>query len=78
MRKSLPLLLVFLGVFLIVFAILGFTYTSHGLQRTPLNTDSTTRLSGTASLSGGADFAVKATSITRSDAKKSDGKVIVF
>ena len=40
--------------------------------------DSTTRLSGNAALGSAPEFPVKATSITRSDSKKSDGSVAVF
>ncbi len=78
MRKSLPALLITLGAFFLVLALLTRFYAGSSLQRTPLDTDSTTRLTGTASLSGEPEFPVKATSITRADSKKSDGDVIVF
>ena len=54
MRKSLPALLIMLGAFFLVLALLTRFYAGSSLQRTPLDTDSTTRLTGTASLGGDA------------------------
>lgn len=78
MRKSLSALLIMLGVFFIVLAALLKFYAGNSLLRTPLDVDTTTLLSGTATLGTAAEFPVKATSITRADTSKSDGKVAVF
>ena len=78
MRKSLSALLIMLGVFFIVLAALLKFYAGSSLLRTPIDVDSTTRLSGNAALGSAPEFPVKATSITRSDSKKSDGSVAVF
>lgn len=67
-----------LGAFFLVLAILTRFYAGQSLLRTPLNVDTTTRLAGTAKVGTDAEGPVKATSISRADTKKSDGKVIVF
>jgi hypothetical protein len=77
-RKSLSALLILLGTFFLLSAVLLKFYAGNSVLRTPLNIDSTTHLSGTAALNGDAPFDVLATSITRADSKKSDGKVIVW
>lgn len=80
MRK-IGMVLSLLGGFLIALGFLALVYAPGQLMKTPLDTDSTTRLFGTAELQtadGLEKFPVKATSITRADTRKSDGKVIVF
>jgi hypothetical protein len=70
-----------LGGFLIGLGILALVYAPGQLMKTPLNVDSTTRLTGTAELAtadGLQKFPVKADSITRADSAKSDGNVVVF
>lgn len=81
MRSKIWIGLAFLGGFLLVLGVLGQTYAATKLLKTPINVDSVTRLTGTASLNGPdgvEDFPVKVTSTTRSDTSKSDGSVIVF
>jgi hypothetical protein len=77
-RKPLSALLLVLGAFFIVLAVLLRFYAGNALLKTPLDVDSTTHLDGTAALSGDAPFPVKATSITRTDSEKSDGTVVVW
>lgn len=79
--RKLGMLLSLLGGFLIGLGILALVYAPGQLMKTPLNVDSTTHLTGTAQLAtaqGLQKFPVKATSITRADSNKSDGKVISF
>jgi hypothetical protein len=76
-RRKLGAVLAFLGGFLVVLAVLAQVYAPGQLMKTPLDVDSTTRLSGTAEISG-ESTPVKATSITHSDTAKSDDDVIVF
>lgn len=78
MRKSLAALLIMLGAFFLVLAVLTKLWAADSLLRTPLDVDSTTRLSGTATLGAEAEFPVKVTSITRADSEKSDGTVVVW
>jgi hypothetical protein len=82
MRKGLGIGLTVLGAFLVALAILAQFWAPGQLMKTPLDTDSTTRLDGTAELSngeGGTDeFAVKAFSVTHADSERSDSDVIVF
>lgn len=77
-RKSLAAVLIMLGAFFLVLAVLTKFYAGNSLLRTPLDVDSTTHLAGTAAIGSDAEGPVKATSITRADSKKSSGKVIVF
>lgn len=67
-----------LGGFFVVVALLAQFYAPGQLLRTPLDVDSTTRLSGEATLGTEAATPVKATSITRADSAESDSKVIVW
>jgi hypothetical protein len=72
-----------LGAFLLVVALTATVWAPGQVKRTPLDTDSTTRLSGTADKLNPAtgeveDLDVKATSITKADSKRSDDEVIVF
>lgn len=80
MRK-LGMFLTLLGGFLIVLGIMALAYAPGRLMKTPLNVDTTTRLSGNAALqtaTGLEKFPVKAISYTRADSKKSDGNVVSF
>ena len=67
---------------LVALAILAQFWAPGQLMKTPLDTDSTTLLDGTAELSngdGGTDeFPVKAFSVTHADSERSDSDVIVF
>ena len=82
MRKGLGIGLTVLGAFLVALAILAQFWAPGQLMKTPLDTDSTTLLDGTAELSngdGGTDeFPVKAFSVTHADSERSDSDVIVF
>lgn len=82
MRKGFGIGLTVLGAFLVTLAILAQFWAPGRLMKTPLDTDSTTLLDGTAQLSdgtGGTDeFPIKAFSVTRADSERSDGDVIVF
>lgn len=82
MRKGLGIGLTVLGGFLVALAVLAQFWAPGQLMRTPLDTDSTTLLDGTAELSdgtGGTDeFPVKAFSVTQADSERSDSDVIVF
>lgn len=83
MRKIIGWVLLALGAFLLVVALTATVWAPGQVKRTPLDTDSTTRLSGTADKLNPAtgeveDLDVKATSITKADSKRSDDEVIVF
>lgn len=76
MRKSAAGLCL-IGGFLVMLAILGRWYAPGQVMRTPLNVNTTTRLSGTATLNGKTE-PIKVTSLTRADSAKSDGNVVSF
>jgi hypothetical protein len=82
MRKGFGIGLTVLGGFLVALAVLAQFWAPGQLMKTPLDTDSTTLLDGTAELSDGAggtnEFPVKAFSVTRADSERSDSDVIVF
>ena len=78
MRKFAGAVLVFLGVTALVVAGVAAFWTSNQVQKTPLDTDSTTLASGTASLSGAERVPVKAIQLTRADSAKSTSDVVVF
>lgn len=82
MRKGFGIGLTVLGGFLVSLAVLAQFWAPGQLMRTPLDTDSTTLLDGTAELSDGTggtnEFPVKAFSVTRADSERSDGDVVVF
>lgn len=81
MRKVLGSVLTVVGSFLVVLAVLAQFYAPARLMKTPLDVNSTTRLSGQATLYAagkGDTFPVKAVSITRADSAKSDGNVVAF
>nr|WP_279303183.1 DUF3068 domain-containing protein [Nocardioides currus] len=72
-----------LGAFLLVTGLLTTVWAPGQVERTPLDTDSVTRLSGNADKLNPATgdleaIDVKATSITKADSKRSDDDVIVF
>lgn len=83
MRKIIGWVLLALGAFLLVIGLMAAVWAPGQVKRTPLDTDSTTRLSGNADklnpATGEVDnIDVKATSITKADSEHSDDKVIVF
>jgi hypothetical protein len=82
-RKIIGWVLLALGAFLLVIGLMASFWAPGQVKRTPLDTDSTTRLAGTADKLNPAtgeveDLDVKATSITKADSKRSDDDVIVF
>lgn len=83
MRKIIGWVLLGLGAFLLVTGLLATVWAPGQVERTPLDTDSVTRLSGDADklnpASGETEaIDVKATSVTKADSKRSDDNVIVF
>jgi hypothetical protein len=82
-RKIIGWVLLGLGAFLLVTGLLATVWAPGQVERTPLDVDSTTRLSGDADklnpASGETEaIEVKATSVTKADSKRSDDDVIVF
>jgi hypothetical protein len=82
-RKIIAGLLLGLGSFLIVAALTVVLWGADAVKKTPLDTDSVTRLAGTADkLNPGTgeveSLDVKATSVTKADTELSDDEVIVF
>ncbi|KGN38882.1 DUF3068 domain-containing protein [Knoellia subterranea] len=79
MRRIIGLVLMGLAGFLLMTALLAVAYVPGAVKKTPLDTDSYTRLTGTAAvLPAGGSAPVKALSHTVSDGQKSDGGVVVF
>lgn len=79
MRRIIGLVLMGLAGFLVTTALLALLYVPGQVKKTPLDTDSYTRLTGNAAaLPSGEGAPVKALSHTVSDGKKSDGDVVVF
>lgn len=78
MRRILGPLLVGLGAFLIVVAILGLVYAPGAVKKTPLSTDATTYLSGQANRLSAGVRPIYALSITKSDDEASSDSVAVF
>jgi hypothetical protein len=79
MRRIIGLVLMGLAGFLVTTALLALIYVPGQVKKTPLDTDSYTRLSGeAAALPSGDGAPVKALSHTVSDGAKSDGDVVVF
>src|SRR3954470_12325411 len=79
-RKIVSWILVGLGAFLLVTAVVAKVWAPDQVKRAPIDTDSTTRLSGTAAVvpTGATDVDVRAVSITESDSNKSDDDVAVY
>ena len=79
MRRIIGLVLMGLAGFLITTALLAVFYVPGAVKKTPLDTDTYTRLTGSASaLPSGEGAPVKALSHTVADGQKSDGDVVVF
>lgn len=79
MRRIIGLVLMGLAGFLVTTALLALLYIPGQVKKTPLDTDSNTRLSGQAAVLPTGDGApVKALSHTVADGAKSDGDVVVF
>jgi hypothetical protein len=81
MRKVLGPVLALLGALLVAVAILAQVYAKDQLMKTPIDSDSTTYVSGTAQLSDGTElstFDVLAWDVTKGDTEKSDSEVAVF
>lgn len=79
MRRIIGLVLMGLAGFLVTTALLALVYVPGQVKKTPLDTDSYTRLTGNASaLPSGSGAPVKALSHTVADGEKSDGDVVVF
>jgi hypothetical protein len=79
MRKTVGLVLLGLAGFLLTTAVLTLVYVPGAVEKTPLDTDTVTRLGGDAAvLPVGDPGAVKAISHTVSDGEASDATVVVF
>ncbi|MDN5894858.1 MAG: DUF3068 domain-containing protein [Nocardioides sp.] len=83
MRRIISWVLLGLGAFLLVTAVVAKVWAPGQIERTPLDTNATTRLAGTAdklnpSTGKIEDLDVRATSFTKADSKKSDNDVVVF
>ena len=80
MRKIVSWILVGLGAFLLVTAIVASVWAPDQVKRAPIDTNSTTRLSGTAAVvpTGDTNVAVRAVSVTQSDSNKSTDDVAVY
>ncbi|WP_353953653.1 DUF3068 domain-containing protein [Knoellia sp. S7-12] len=79
MRRIIGLVLMGLAGFLVTTALLALIYIPGQVKKTPLDTDSNTRLTGqAAALPTGDGAPVKALSHTVADGAKSDGDVVVF
>jgi hypothetical protein len=82
-RKIIGWVLLALGTFLVVIGLMAAVWAPGQVKRTPLDTDSTTRLAGTADkLNPGTgeveSLQVKAASVTKADSEHSDDEVVVF
>ena len=77
MRKIVSWILLGLGAFLLVTAIVAKVWAPDQVKRAPIDTDSTTHLSGTAAVvpTGDTNVDVRAVSVTKSDSKKSTDDV---
>ena len=83
MRKVIAGLLLGLGSFLLVAALVVVVWGGDAVKKTPLDTDSVTNLAGVADKLNPATgdvetLDVRATSVTKADADLSDGDVVVF
>jgi hypothetical protein len=80
-RKVLSIILLFLGSFLLVGGLIARFWVPGQVEKTPLDINSVTRLTGDAQLFDGTALQatpVKATSVTHSDTTKSDDDVVVM
>jgi hypothetical protein len=79
-RKIVSGLLMALGGFLLVAAVVATTWAPGQVKRAPLDTDSVTRLSGTAAAlpNGDTNQTVRAVSVTKADSEVSDDEVVVY
>ncbi len=78
MRKIVGPILIGLGAFLLVVAVLAVAYAPGEVKRTPLGVDSTTKLEGQADRLGAGTRPIYALSITKSDDNVSTDDVVVF
>ncbi len=83
MRRALALSLITVGGFLIVAGIVTLTWAPAQVERTPLDTDNTTYLSGHAQVAGGADLKLQDTEVlgfstNQVDADRSDDHTAVW
>ena len=82
MQRIIGSVLALLGAFLLTVGVLAQFYAEPRLERTPIDVDSTTLLSGTVQLSDGSggldESPVKAFSVTHADSERSDADVVVF
>lgn len=78
MRKVVPGLLIGLGAFLVAAAVVALTWVPGQVERTPLDTDNTTALSGEASVLGAKKGPVLAWSENKVDSNASDDDNVVF
>lgn len=83
MQKIINWVLIGLGAFLLVAALIASLWAPGVVKKTPIDTDSTTHLSGTAAKLNPAtgeieDLSVKATSFTKADSDASTDDVVVF
>jgi Porin PorA len=83
LRKIISWVLLGLGAFMLAAAVVATVWAPDQAKRAPLDTDSTTHLSGTAQkLNTGTgevdDLDVRAVSITQADSNKSDDDVVVY
>ena len=83
MRKIIGWVLLALGTFLVAIGLMAALWAPEQVKRTPLDTDSVTRLAGNADklnpASGDVEnIDVQATSITKADSELSDDDVVVF
>lgn len=80
MRRILGLILIGLGGFLLVLGLLATVWVPGQVKKAPIDTDSITRLSGTAAVvpTGDTNVDVRAISSTKADKNKSDDDVVVY
>lgn len=84
MRKIVAPLLCGIGAFLVVAAVLAQVWAPGQIEKTPLDTDNTTYLSGEAQVAGGDDLSLQPTtpvlafSVNQVDSDKSDDDVAVW
>ena len=83
MRKILAPILIGLGAFLVVAAVIAQVWAPGQIERTPLDTDNTTYLSGSAQVAGGDDLSLQespvlAFSVNQVDADASDDDVVAW